>query len=67
MRVRNARPILVSAINGRSFRSRRIPISPIRMLRLEVSMRGTMGGITLDKNISMDSWTEGGRREELGR
>jgi len=60
-RVRKARPIFVSAIKGREFLSRRIPISPIRMPRWEVSMRGTMGGITLERNVSMDSWTDGGR------
>jgi hypothetical protein len=60
-RVKKARPILVSAIKGREFLSNRIPIRPIRMPRWDVSIRGTMGGMTLERNVSMDSWIEGGR------
>ena len=63
-KVRNARPIFVSAMKGREFLSKRIPIRPIRIPRWDVSMRGTIGGMTLERNVSMDSWTEGGREED---
>lgn len=64
--VRNARPIFVCVMNGSELRSRRIPVRPIRIPMCEVSMSGTTGGMTLDRNVSMLSWIEEGRVGELG-